>query len=261
MVSDTGQRKNGYIIWLCACDCGGEIRLDTRTLQRETILDCGCISKLKPCQRDLTGQRFGRLVAVAPTQNRSAKGDVIWHCRCECGGEAFAATAQLIQGYKKSCGCLSRPPLKAYEGKLFGQLTVIEYAGKQNGMHRWRCRCSCGKETVVGQTLLQSGKTKSCGCLQAAMANKNMKYVEGTSVTRLEKADDRLIRTNTSGHNGIYQNRKTQKWIAQIGFKGKNYYLGTYHKFEDAVRAREQAEKRIHGEFLAWYYDTYRKEK
>lgn len=26
----TEQRKNGYTIWLCKCDCGGEIRLDTR---------------------------------------------------------------------------------------------------------------------------------------------------------------------------------------------------------------------------------------
>lgn len=43
-------------------------------------------------------------------------------------------------------------------------LTVLEYAGKQGGMHRWRCLCDCGKESIVGQTLLQSGKNKSCGC-------------------------------------------------------------------------------------------------
>lgn len=43
-------------------------------------------------------------------------------------------------------------------------LTVTEYAGKMGGLHRWRCLCDCGQETVVGQTLLQSGKTRSCGC-------------------------------------------------------------------------------------------------
>ena len=28
----TSQHKNGYTIWRCHCDCGGEILLDTRTL-------------------------------------------------------------------------------------------------------------------------------------------------------------------------------------------------------------------------------------
>lgn len=35
----TGQHKNGYTIWRCRCDCGGEILLDTRTLQRGTVTD------------------------------------------------------------------------------------------------------------------------------------------------------------------------------------------------------------------------------
>jgi len=42
------------------------------------------------------------------------------------------------------------------------------------------------KETVVGQTLLQTGKTKSCGCLQATVIYDNLKLCEGTSVTLLE---------------------------------------------------------------------------
>lgn len=37
----------------------------------------------------------------------------------------------------------------------------------------------------------------------------------------------------------------------------KNYYLGIYSRFEDAVRARKEAEDRIFGEFLKWYYDNY----
>lgn len=82
-----------------------------------------------------------------------------------------------------------------------------------------------------------------------------MKFVEGTSVTLLEHSADRKIATNSSGHNGIYLNKKTQKWIAQIGFKGKNYYLGSYVKLEDAVKARKKAEERMYGEFLEWYYE------
>jgi hypothetical protein len=81
--------------------------------------------------------------------------------------------------------------------------------------------------------------------------------VDGTSVTLLEKAGKRLVSTNTSGYNGVYWNKNSQKWVAQIGFKGKTYYLGSYSKLDDAVRAREKSEDRIYGEFLEWYYNTH----
>lgn len=35
------------------------------------------------------------------------------------------------------------------------------------------------------------------------------------------------------------------------------YYLGTFTKVEDAVEARKQAEERIFGEFLEWYYQEH----
>lgn len=259
VVSDTGQRKNGYTLWRCACSCGGEILLDTRTLQRGTVRDCGCISKVRPGQKDVTGQRFGRLTALEPTRDRSDKGATIWRCRCDCGSETFAPITQLTQGYKKSCGCLGHPPVQDIQGRQFGDLTALELAGKEDGQYQWRCRCKCGRETTVRQNNLLAGKTKSCGCLQARIVTDTMKFIDGTSVTRLEKAAARRISTNTSGHNGVYLNRKTGKWAAQIGFKKKTYYLGSYSKIEDAIEARQKAENRIYGEFLEWYYETYAK--
>lgn len=317
----TSQRKNGYTVWNCSCDCGNSIMLDTRTLQRGTVRDCGCETKVKPGQRDLTGQRFGRLVCLEPTEERSANGgSMIWRCKCDCGNECPAVSRQLLSGYKKSCGCLGHPPLKDFAGQRFGMLTVLEYAGKRDGMHRWLCKCDCGNITNVGQTLLQSGKTrscgcmahppaqdlagrqfgnltavsfegkkdgqyywrcicqcgretvvrqnnlllgktKSCGCLQNRIIFQNMKFVDGTSVTALETAGKRLFSNNTSGHNGVYYNRKMQKWTAQIGFKRKNYYLGSYLKVEDAIRARQEAEEQIYGGFLDWYYSVYQKQQ
>lgn len=259
--SDTGQRKNGYTVWLCRCTCGGSVSLDTRTLRRGTVRDCGCRTRVSPGCRDLTGQRFGRLVALDATGQRNSAGSVIWRCRCDCGGEILTSTAQLTKGYTKSCGCLHRPPLKDYVGRRFGRLTVTAYSGKIGGMHRWECRCDCGKITIVGQTPLQSGKTKSCGCLQAEMAQENMRFINGTSVTRLEAVQTRLTATNTSGHNGVYHNQRTQKWVAQIGFQGKNYYLGAYNSIDEAVKARKKAEERVYGEFLDWYYDNYPQRK
>ncbi len=314
VVEPTDGRKNGYTIWRCKCDCSKEILLDTRALQRGTITSCGCDTNVTPGQKDLTGIRFGRLVCIEPTDQRSKSGGTIWKCKCDCGSECFAVSTQLTQGYKKSCGCLSHPPIKNYIGKRFGQLTVIRYYGKIDGAHRWECKCDCGNVTVVHQTLLQSGKTKSCGCLghppvkdilgsqfgdltvieydgnrngqyywrckctcgketvvrqnylltgrtkscgclQATIIKDNMKFVDGTSIISLKKASTRLISSNSSGHNGVYLNKKTQKWAAQITFKGKTYYLGAFTKIEDAVTARKKAEERMYGEFLEQYHE------
>lgn len=252
VTADTGQRKNRYTVWECQCSCGGRILLDTRCLQRGTVTDCGCESRTKPGQRDIAGMRFGLLTAIEPTELRS-EGTVVWRCRCDCGGEVLASLHQLHAGYRKSCGCLSRPRLKDFEGKRFGSLIVTGYAGKRAGMHRWKCRCDCGRESVVGQTLLQSGKTKSCGCLQAGMYKENLKLVEGTSVAILEAHKKKLNRNNTSGHTGVYLDGRQGKWVAQIGFKGKKYYLGSYRNKQDAVEARRQGEQ-LHDTFLQWYY-------
>ena len=57
---------------------------------------------------DLTGRRFGRLVAEYPTERRDHKGSVYWHCRCDCGGEAEATEDGLVFGNNLSGGCLKR---------------------------------------------------------------------------------------------------------------------------------------------------------
>lgn len=54
--------------------------------------------------KDLTGQRFGRLVAIEPTKQRN-RGAVVWRCKCDCGTECLTTSTSLIRG-KKSCGCL-----------------------------------------------------------------------------------------------------------------------------------------------------------
>lgn len=246
----TELRKAGYIVWRCRCECGREILLDTRSLQRESIKDCGCKSVVCPGQRDISGMRFGRLRAVRPTKERGHGGGTVWLCKCDCGNETEVEIGRLVCGGRKSCGCLSHPERKNFIGKRFGKLTVTGYAGKCAGMHRWRCRCECGNETIVGQTLLQSGKTKSCGCLQANIYKENLELKDGTSVTILRAIKSgRLIKTNTSGYTGVYFNKRCGRWVAQITFQGKTRYLGSFELLMDAVKARQRGEE-IYDEFL-----------
>ena len=110
--AETAERKSRYTVWRCRCDCGGEVLLDTRYLQRGTITDCGCRTRVKPGTKDLTGQRFGQLTALHPTQKRTKSGAVIWACRCElCGAERMIASTELLSGNTKSCGNHPKDPV------------------------------------------------------------------------------------------------------------------------------------------------------
>jgi hypothetical protein len=52
------------------------------------------------------------------------------------------------------------------EGKAFGRLLVItEVSRDKHGSVIWGCLCECGGYTYVTTMQLNSGKTKSCGCL------------------------------------------------------------------------------------------------
>lgn len=71
-------------------------------------------------------------------------------------------------------------------GQRFGRLVVIaaEPPGSDNKI-RWRCRCDCGRETVVGSTYhLAGGNTKSCGCLRHDTA-RDRHLMHGGKGTRL----------------------------------------------------------------------------
>lgn len=54
---------------------------------------------------DISGQRFGRLVAIHPIPgDRSQKRR--WFVRCDCGGESSVTTDKLRRGHTQSCGCI-----------------------------------------------------------------------------------------------------------------------------------------------------------
>lgn len=55
---------------------------------------------------DLTGQRFGRLVAVERAPNH--KKMTVWLCRCDCGRLTEVQSGHLRGGKIVSCGCYQR---------------------------------------------------------------------------------------------------------------------------------------------------------
>lgn len=118
--------------------------------------------------KDLSNQRFGRLIAIRPTEQWQS-GSVVWGCTCDCGNTVFVPSFYLCSGQKQSCGCLQKESFaeKDLTGRRFCRLTVIRRTEKL--MHQavlWECKCDCGNTTFLIAYRLESGMTKSCGCLK-----------------------------------------------------------------------------------------------
>lgn len=54
----------------------------------------------------ITGQKFGKLTALKPTDKRTKDRSIIWLCQCDCGKEKLVSSTKLISGDLISCGCL-----------------------------------------------------------------------------------------------------------------------------------------------------------
>ena len=54
---------------------------------------------------DITGQRFGRLVALERLSEKKSS-SYLWRCKCDCGNEVNVTARDLRYGNTKSCGCL-----------------------------------------------------------------------------------------------------------------------------------------------------------
>lgn len=87
--------------------------------------------------RDLTGKRFGKLVALeyVPRQGGKRAG---WLCECDCGKKKVVLSGNLNRGIAKSCGCggVGRPRNKDLhrdvlrELKKGSGLTIMELIDK-----------------------------------------------------------------------------------------------------------------------------------
>ncbi len=91
-------------LWLCDCDCGKETKVTSSSLGYGSTVSCGCLQR----KRDLTGKRFGKLLAVRST-NKSTSNGILWVCECDCGGSKEVPVGHLTRrNHVKSCGCLRR---------------------------------------------------------------------------------------------------------------------------------------------------------
>jgi hypothetical protein len=64
--------------------------------------------------KDLTGQRFGKLVVLKKIEVNTKRSDANWLCRCDCGNKKVIVGQSLRYKYTTSCGCFRKD--KTYKG-------------------------------------------------------------------------------------------------------------------------------------------------
>lgn len=114
---------------------------------------------------DLTGQVFGRLIAIRKV-GRTKHKHTLWLCKCECGNETTVTTQNLRKGTTKSCGCLikmvgraNRLTIEYVKNKAIelGKWKIMEdvYTSSQV---RLKCIClKCGTESKKSWKAIRQG--------------------------------------------------------------------------------------------------------
>ena len=103
-MSRSNSRSKRGVVWNCECECGANIEVVSPDLVNGNTKSCGCLkSDLHSTMNDLTGQRFGKLIALDSPYAKNEQR--VWHCMCDCGRETFVLAGNLRKGNTMSCGC------------------------------------------------------------------------------------------------------------------------------------------------------------
>ncbi len=102
--------RHGESLWLCKCECGNEKLVTAYSLRTRKTKSCGCLRievVRKICEVDITGRRYGRLVAMERMTYKE-NNSYVWKCKCDCGNEFLVPRSRLTTKNTQSCGCMYR---------------------------------------------------------------------------------------------------------------------------------------------------------
>lgn len=86
----------------------------------------GCEIKMAKAL-DITGQRFGKLVAIQKAPSKSGK--TYWLCQCDCGNQKEVQTCHLTDGSITSCGCTRKKSQKVIDFRKRVKIALVEAFG------------------------------------------------------------------------------------------------------------------------------------
>lgn len=231
------------------------------------------MSKLK----DLTGQRFGRLVVKERVTDKKYK-RVHWICQCTCGNpeQIIVASNNLLSGHTQSCGCLHKETVNT----MFNKCNKYDLSGEygigwtSNANEEFyfdledydKIKDYCWMLVVNNNgryKVIQANKHQNNQIIKLYKLITNYDVVDHINRNTLDNrkcnlrnatlSQNSINKTisvnNTSGVIGVAYDKFRNVWIGYVTVdkKRKIVYRGT--SFEDAVKARLEAEKKYYGEF------------
>ncbi len=230
-------------------------------------------------REDLTNKIFGRWTVIEQTEDYvSQQGThyAQWLCECSCEAHTRAIVTQagLKSGKSSSCGCIARESARERWQKrnkydLSGEYgigwtinTDKEFYFDLDVFDQIKDICWCEHHphrnfsALVGR-MTDDGRVIRMHVLLGFAEYDHIYRNELNNLrsnlrpaTHQENQCNMKKRTdNTSGITGVVWNKQNQKWVAQIQYKGKVYYKGSYVNKDDAIRARFFAEIQYFGEF------------
>jgi len=236
--------------------------------------------------KDLTGQRFGRLVVEREYENKYVNGkkrtSVMWICSCDCGKKEVIKSSSNLRP-NSSCGCLKyeKSVESGHNKKLYNNYDLsgeygIGYTLKgeefyfdledydkikehcwhitTQGYVRTNIQLSDNKRgalffhnIVMNNEFSYQHMVDHIGGLETR--NDNRKYNLRIVNNSKNQMNTKLRRDNSSGVKGVNWCNTNNTWIARIQVNGSRIYLGEFKNFEDAVKTRKEAEKKFFGEY------------
>ena len=111
VIEKTNERRHGYIVWKCICDCGNEKLTYSYLLTSNQCRSCGCLhgetASKQHSHDDIIGHRFGLLTAIEKDKtHKASNGSYMIRCKCDCGKEVLVSPQNLRTHHNNSCGCL-----------------------------------------------------------------------------------------------------------------------------------------------------------
>ena len=215
---------------------------------------------------DITGRRFTRLVAIHRDDSASDKHRrAVWVCRCDCGSIVHVPYWSLVNGHKKSCGCLMHDKRITINddltGRKIGSLSVLRpmnKAGLPKAKYRvyWLCRCDCRKKVIVSDKALRNGGVRSCGCV-AGSNHGNVSLGNPDDPVWSDFPQNFLVgpvhgrKTSTMDISHAVGVKKYRRgYIAVFEMEGIAVELGCFSTVDDAVETRRRIQQECASQIL-----------
>jgi hypothetical protein len=237
---------------------------------------------------NLIGKTFGRLTVLSlvedETNNKKQSGKK-YLCQCSCSNKTIKEVFgnNLKRGLTSSCGCLARELLslrKKHNDFVAFDNMVIMYTRKNipfiidiDDFERVYVHCWYLMNSGYFGTSMYDEEQKSNVCMllhRFIMGNpfgmkvdhkhgSNTKFDNRKSNLRIgndfQNCVNKVPYKNKSGCVGVRYLKRIDSWQARIGVNYKDIHLGYFKNFDDAVKARKEAEEKYYGE---WSHDNSR---